>query len=96
LHPRIGPGGIEIGYWIHVAHANRGFATEAAGALTEWSLGLVSIDRVEIHHDVANVASQRVPEKLGFELIGTRTRPPEASGETGELRIWRRRSSTRA
>ena len=26
------------------------------------------IDRVEIHHDKANVASRRVPEKLGYDL----------------------------
>src|SRR5215213_2680187 len=27
LHRRIGPGGMEIGYWIHVAHVRRGHAT---------------------------------------------------------------------
>lgn len=34
LHPRVGKGGIEIGYWTHAAHLRKGLATEVAGALT--------------------------------------------------------------
>ena len=32
LHPRGGPGGLEIGYWIHVDHVGRGYATELTAA----------------------------------------------------------------
>ncbi|MDX6688197.1 MAG: ribosomal-protein-serine acetyltransferase, partial [Baekduia sp.] len=30
LHRRIGPGGLEIGYWVHAAFTRQGLATEAA------------------------------------------------------------------
>ena len=34
LHVRRGPGVLEIGYWVHVAHVRRGIATALAAALT--------------------------------------------------------------
>lgn len=45
---RIGPGGLETGYWVHQAHTRRGLATAAAAALTDAALALPGIDRVEI------------------------------------------------
>ena len=30
LHPRVGPGGIEIGYWIDKARGRRGYATDGS------------------------------------------------------------------
>ena len=35
LHRRIGPGGLEIGYWIHVDFLRRGLATRVARTLTD-------------------------------------------------------------
>ena len=34
LMTRMGPGTMEIGYWIHSSHAGRGYATGAVEALT--------------------------------------------------------------
>ncbi|MBV8160769.1 MAG: GNAT family N-acetyltransferase [Acidimicrobiia bacterium] len=52
LHPRVGPGGIEIGYWVRSDRHSRGYATAAARALTaaafEW---LAEVQVVEIHVD---------------------------------------------
>jgi ribosomal-protein-serine acetyltransferase len=89
LHQRIGPGGQEIGYWVRTGRTGRGYATAAARALTTMAFTMRGVDRVEIHHDVANVASGRVPAKLGFTCVGDTARPVEAPGETGTQRIWR-------
>lgn len=91
LHTRVGPGGLEIGYWVHVDHVGRGIATEAAGALTRLGLGLDGIDRIEIHHDVRNHASGRVPAKLGFTRIGEIEVEPTAPAESGIRVVWARR-----
>jgi ribosomal-protein-serine acetyltransferase len=91
LMARIGPGGLEIGYWVHPSWTGRGVATSAAGVLTDAALALPGVDRVEIHHDVANQASQRVPEKLGYEFIGEEPTRPDmiAPGDSGTIRVWR-------
>ena len=55
------------------------------------ALGLPGIDRVEIHHDVANVASGRIPAKLGYTRLGerpTRDLWPPAPSDTGTDVIW--------
>jgi RimJ/RimL family protein N-acetyltransferase len=89
LMARIGPGGLEIGYWVHPAHAGQGLATAAAGALTDAALALPGIDRVEITHDLNNAASGRVPSKLGYARIGTAPgRFPPTSGECGTMAVW--------
>jgi len=66
LHRRDGPHALEIGYWIDKDHVGKGLATEVAGALAEIALKIKDVDRVEIRHEPANLASGRVPEKLGF------------------------------
>jgi RimJ/RimL family protein N-acetyltransferase len=72
LMPRIGPGALEIGYWIRADRINRGLATEATRALTLAGLALPDVDRIEIHCDPANAASTAVPRKLGYRLRETR------------------------
>lgn len=97
LHRRVGPGALEIGYWVHVDHVGRGIATETADALTRVGLSLEGIERMEIHHDVANHASGRVPAKLGYTRIGERQVTALAPAETGTNAIWdMRRSDTSA
>jgi RimJ/RimL family protein N-acetyltransferase len=88
LHRRVGPGGLEIGYWTHVAHTRRGYVTTAAKALTDAALALPDITRVEIHIDVANTASSAVPRKLGYRL--DREEPFESTSPagTGTHQIW--------
>lgn len=86
---RIAKKGLEIGYWVHPAFTGQGFATRAAQALTTLGLSLPGVSHIEIHHDKANVASGRVPLKLGFELVGERPVEAAAPGETGVHCIWR-------
>ena len=89
LHRRLGPGGLEIGYWVHRDFTRRGIATSASRALTHAAFESPDIDRVEIHHDAANVASRGVPERLGFVLVGEEPREIKAPAETGVHLIWR-------
>jgi RimJ/RimL family protein N-acetyltransferase len=88
LHSRVGPGALEIGYWMHAGYVRQGYATAAAAALTETALALPGIDRVEIHTDEANTASAAIPARLGYRQERTDTRPPEAPSESGRLQIW--------
>ena len=88
LHRRIGPDGIEMGYWIHADHAGRGYGTAAARALTPVALALPGITRVEIHCDAANAASAAIPRRLGYRLERIEDREPAAPGESGRHLIW--------
>jgi ribosomal-protein-serine acetyltransferase len=88
LHRRRGPGVLEIGYWVHADHVRQGYATEMAAALTTAAFGVPGIERVEIHHDRANVASRGVPERLGFRFAGESPDEVTAPGEEGVDWAW--------
>lgn len=89
LHGRIGPGALEIGYWVDLGHTGRGIATHAAAALTTAALELPGIHRVEIRCDEANAASAAVPRKLGYRLDRIQQGAPiTAPAETGRKLIW--------
>lgn len=88
LHGRIGPGALEIGYWVDAAFTGRGIATNAAAALTTAALELPGIHRVEIHCDEANAASAAVPRKIGYRLDRLQEDRISAPGETGHKLIW--------
>jgi RimJ/RimL family protein N-acetyltransferase len=66
LHARVGPGGLEIGYFVRASRARQGIATEASAALTRVAFEVCDADRVEIHIDPTNTASLGVPRRLGF------------------------------
>jgi RimJ/RimL family protein N-acetyltransferase len=83
LHRRRGPGVLEIGYWIHAAHTRLGYATEAVRALTDAAFGVPGIERVEIHHDRANIASREVARAAGYRLDGEQPDEPSAPGDDG-------------
>ena len=88
LHRRVGPGALEIGYWVHVDHIGHGYATEAATVLTDLAFTVTAIDRVEIHHDLANTASAAVPRRLGFVWMGSSTDEVRAPAEQGVEGRW--------
>ena len=91
LVSRIGPGGLEIIYWLHPRYIGHGLATMAVAALVEQAFNLPPINRLEIVHDIANRASGAIPHRLGFVLIDSRRPPPEmrAAGEAGIDLVWR-------
>jgi len=89
LMARIGPGGLEIGYWVRQGYTRRGLATAASAALVEQAFRLPGVERVEIVTDELNLASAGVPRKLGFTEAGRRPLdlPPPAG--TGLGVVWR-------
>ncbi|GAA1356073.1 GNAT family N-acetyltransferase [Streptomyces beijiangensis] len=91
LMRRIGPGGLEIGYWLHPGWTGRGLVTMAARALLRQGFELAETDRIEIHHDEANQASGAVPRRLGFTEVERLLVPegPATSGDSGIDVIWR-------
>jgi len=88
LHDRVGPGALEIGYWVRSDHTGRGVATSAASALTSSALDLQGVSRVEIHCDAANLRSAAIPGKLGYRLDRVDAGSATAPGETDRHMIW--------
>ncbi len=58
----------ELGYWVHTAYTGRGYATEAASALTRLAFEDGGARRVEARMDERNRRSEAVAQRLGFEL----------------------------
>lgn len=92
LMTRMGPGVLEIGFWMRTRFAGRGHMTAAVGALSRVALTLPGIDRVAIRHDAANAASAAVATKAGFDEVRRLARDPQAPGETGTDVIRERRA----
>jgi len=89
LHTRLGETAREIGYWIHVDHINRGYATEVSAALTKVAFEIGGMDRVEIHCSPHNLASASIPRKIGFVHEATlRRRGPIKDGQPVDSMIW--------
>jgi RimJ/RimL family protein N-acetyltransferase len=81
LHERIGPGGLEIGYWIRANATRQGYVTESTAALTRVGFEICEADRIEIRVEPGNDASMGVPRKLGFlEEATLRRRLPGRAG----------------
>lgn len=88
MHPRIGPGGWEIGYWVHVAHTGRGIATTGAAVVTDVLMSLTGTERVEIHCDRSNEPSAAVAARLGYHLDRIENGPKDTPGKSGRQMIW--------
>lgn len=89
MHARIGSGAREIGYWIHKDHADRGLATEAAGAMTKIGFAHMRLRRMEIHCDPVNGPSAGVAKRLGFSLQTViRNSVPRANVSPRDDMVW--------
>jgi RimJ/RimL family protein N-acetyltransferase len=89
LHVRGGPDVREIGYWIRTDATHQGYATEAAGILTDVAFELTAVAHVEIRCDPNNRRSAAVPRRLGYRHTETRrgdARTP--AGEPRDTMVW--------
>ena len=89
LHHRSGPDVLEIGYWIRADVTGRGYATEAANALTAVGFDVLGARHVEIRCDPRNVKSMNVPRRLGYRHVQTLSEdvlPP--GGAPRDTMVW--------
>ena len=63
-----------VGYYIGSAFWNKGYVTEALGAVIGFLFERVGVVKVECEHDLGNPASGRVMEKCGMQYERTRQR----------------------
>ena len=73
---------VVTGSWLGAAYQGRGLGTEQRAAVLELAFLGLGADAVVSGSFVHNVKSQRVSEKLGYRLTGTRT--VESRGEPVE------------
>jgi RimJ/RimL family protein N-acetyltransferase len=88
LHLRHGVGQIEIGYWVRTSCVGQGIATGSSRALVGVAFALPEVHEVLIAHDIANVRSQFIPERLGFTRVKEYDSAVEANASTGRTRLW--------
>ena len=65
-----GLGRANLGYWICTSEAGNGYGTAAARLAAQFGFVELDLNRIRLFHGVGNVASQRVAEKVGFQLEG--------------------------
>jgi len=58
---------VEIGWRLRVDAWGEGFATEAAAAVLSWAWANLPVDRIVSFTIPANLASQRVMERIGMD-----------------------------
>jgi ribosomal-protein-alanine N-acetyltransferase len=84
--PPDGDGVVEIAYGLEAAHRGRGYAREAARALTEYALATSGVQRIRAHTLRDNTPSARVLEACGFTYIGEVIDPEDGLVSRWELR----------
>jgi len=89
LLARVGPGGLEIGYWTHKDAIGKGIATEATCAMIRVAFEIEKVERLEIMCAPENAASASIPERLGFTHEATlKKRAQDSEGGTRDLMVW--------
>lgn len=78
----------ELGYWVGVPHWNRGYATEAAGALLAYGFDALDLNRIAAQHLTRNPASGRVMQKLGMTHEGTLRQATMKWGRFEDLEVY--------
>lgn len=89
LLKRVGPGGLEIGYWTHKDAVGKGIASEASCAMIRLAFEIEHVDRVEVMCAPENKASASIPASLGFTHEATlKKRALDSEEEYCDLMVW--------
>ena len=77
-----------LGYCLDDSEWGKGLATEATGALLQWALDMLDLNRVQADTDTRNIASSRVLEKLGFVREGMLREDCIVDGEVSDSWVY--------
>lgn len=78
----------EMGYWIGRPFWNRGYASEAAGAVVDFGFRELGLGRIHASHFGCNPASGRVMEKVGMVREGRLRRHRKKDGRFQDLVLF--------
>ncbi|HEV7409896.1 MAG TPA: GNAT family N-acetyltransferase [Bradyrhizobium sp.] len=76
------PDAPELGYWLGVEHWGKGFATEAARAVIDFTFEEFDVEHLCAGARVTNPLSRNILEKCGFQWIGVELHRFEALGSS--------------
>jgi RimJ/RimL family protein N-acetyltransferase len=79
---------LELGYYLHRDHWNRGLVTEAVGAVVPFAFGELGARRIFARVDPENAGSVRVLERSGFRLEGHLRRNRLIKGERRDSLVY--------
>jgi RimJ/RimL family protein N-acetyltransferase len=85
------PGVVMLGYTIDPAEQRKGYATEAMGAVAQYALDVLGADLLRAYADAGNIASVRVAEKVGLQIV-ERFEGHDEEGTWHGVRMERQRS----
>jgi len=83
---------IQVGFGLTRSAWGRGFATEMASALVRYAFLDLELESIAGMASLANVASQRVLQKIGLQRHGERAFPHPAYAAQGPLAWFERRA----
>ena len=83
------PDAPELGYWLGVDFWGRGFGTEAARAVIDFTFEEFEIENLFSGARVANPASRNILEKCGFQWSGVELHRFEALGSSTPVDCFR-------
>jgi ribosomal-protein-serine acetyltransferase len=77
-----------IGYWVAKVFQGRGLITKSCHAFIAYAFGTLNMMKIEIHVATQNFPSQRVCERLGFQLEGTIRNSENLHGKILDYNIY--------
>jgi RimJ/RimL family protein N-acetyltransferase len=80
----------EAGYIVAPQARGRGIAARALGLLTDWALGDLGLERVELRITTDNLASQRVADRCGYVREGVLRSVHFKQGLRSDLAVYSR------
>jgi RimJ/RimL family protein N-acetyltransferase len=83
------PDAPELGYWLGVEHWGRGFGTEAARAVIDYTFEEFDAEQMISGARVVNPASRNILEKCGFQWSGVELHRFEALGSSSPVVCFR-------